>query len=86
MHELKRRNILRIAENKPENLPILHGLESFHASDSMFEYCVRFGIIGESFYNLSQENRFSPMRVGVYLLKKMESDKFKTLTGADLRS
>jgi hypothetical protein len=85
MDDNKRRTIFKIAEGKAENLPLIHGLESFKKSSIIFEYCVRRGITGQSFYNLFQNNQFSPIRVGAYLLKKIESDKFRSIQWSDIR-
>lgn len=86
MDELKRKNILEVAGGVFENFPILYGIDStFKASNRIFAYCATRGIKGESFRRLCEEHNFLPVRVGNYLLKKIEQEKERSLTWNDLK-
>ena len=85
MKESKKRNILAIADGLFEVMPVIYGIDqSFKLSEYIFEYCALKGIKGQSFKRLCEDHKFLPVRVGSYILKKMDKDKFRPLTVSDL--
>jgi len=86
MLESKRKNILEISSGLFEVLPVIHGIDqSFRVASHIFDYCVRKGIKGQSFKRLCEDHGFLPIRVGNYILRKMDKDNYRPLTGMDLK-
>jgi hypothetical protein len=85
MNESKRANILKIAGGNMAVMPVLFGIDkSFRVAEWIFQYCCWRGIVGDSFLRLCEDNKYLPIRVGNYILKKMDGDNFRPLTWNDL--
>lgn len=85
MTDHERSLIFQIASGDPELFPLIHQIhEGFKRGTALLETCKRHGIIGPSFKQLWKDNGGSKVRVGSYLLKKLNRDNRRKLHVKDL--
>lgn len=84
MTEQERRIIFTVAGGEVKNLPFIHSLHSSPNGIQLLEQCVSSKIVGKSFHEMWVNFQYKRPYVISYLMKKIESDKFRKLQIKDL--
>ena len=85
MTNYERNIIFSIAAGLPENFPLIYQLhDGFKRGFELLETCARHGIRGNSFKQMWLDHNGSKVRVGSYLLKKLNQDLNRKIQYKDL--
>lgn len=84
MTNFERSLILSVMGYQEKNLPLIFQMRKAKHFLAILEYCVKTEIVGESFYRMWEDKKFQWPLVLSYLLKKMNNDKFRPLSWADI--
>jgi len=86
MNDKEKETILKVAGSKPQfTLPFIHQIhQGFKRGSEMVAWLAKKGIVGDSFENFVKECGGSKLRMGSYILKRMEQEKTRPIFAKDL--
>jgi len=85
MNSKERQLIFDIAGGDSANFPAIHQIHSgYRRGIQMLEWLKLHGIVGKSFKQFAMDNGFSKLRMGSYILKRLESTNKRPIFAKDL--